>query len=310
MPMAFARQTPGQDGAGEIDAVGEGVNPARIGERVWIYHAALSRPTGTAAQYTVLPAGQAVPLAPAAGFDQGAGLGIPFMIAHYCLLADGQDILIAGGGGAVGNAAIQLAKRAEARVITTVSSPAKAQLARRAGADTVITGYRRPEAAQEILAAAPHGVHRIIELALSANLPLDLTALRPGGTIITYAFEDAAPPIPVRAMMLANVRLTFMLVYTIPAAAHAQAVDAITAALADSDLRPLPIIRFPLEEIAAAHEAVEKHATGKVIIDLPYESLRPLARQATRVARRASRPLFKITDTAPATAAAGTGTRL
>lgn len=272
-PMAFPQQTPGQDGAGEIDAVGAGVDRERLGERVWVYHAALGRPGGSAAQYVVLPEEQAVPLPPGVDVEQGAGLGIPFMTAHRCLFADGpvagRDILVAGGAGAVGNAAVQLAKRAGARVITTVSSPAKAELARQAGADGVIVDYRRPSAALEVRAFAPDGVHRIIEVALGANLALDLEALAPSGTIITYAREETDPAIPVHRLMANNQRLEFMLIYTTPPEALRHAVRDITEALRAGDLRPLPAHHFPLAEIAAAHEAVERGTVGKVIVDLP-----------------------------------------
>ncbi|MQA87395.1 MAG: zinc-binding dehydrogenase [Streptosporangiales bacterium] len=272
-PMAFPRQTPGQDGAGELDAVGADVDAGRVGERVWVFHAAFGRPTGTAAQYLVLPADQAVPLPPGVDFQQAAGLGIPFMTAHRCLFADGpidgHDVLVAGGAGAVGNAAIQLAKRAGARVITTVSSPAKAELARQAGADAVVVDYRRPEAAREVREFAPGGVQRIVEVALGTNLALDLEALAPGGTIITYARETADPALPVYPLMFNNLRLEFMLVYTAPPDALRLAVHDITKALRAGDLRPLPSLHFPLAEIAAAHEAVERGAVGKVVVDLP-----------------------------------------
>lgn len=272
-PMGFPRQIPGQDGAGEVDAVGAGVDRGRIGQRVWVYHAALGRPSGTAAQYVALSADQAVSLPSGVEYEQAAGLGIPFMTAHRCLFADGpiagQTVLVAGGAGAVGNAAIQLAKRAGARVVATVSSAAKARLAGDAGADAVVVDYRRPEAAREIREFAPGGVQRIVEVALGTNLALDLEVLAPGGTVVTYAREKTDPAVPVRLLMFANVRLAFMLIYTTPPGALREAVDDITAALREGALRPLPSPRFPLAEIAAAHEAVEQGAVGKVVVDLP-----------------------------------------
>jgi len=129
---------PNQDGAGIIDQVGAGVDPARLGQRVWVFHAAWQRTNGTAAQFTALPAGQAVPLPDTIGFDQGAGLGIPYITAHGCLYGDGPidglTVLVAAGAGAVGHAAIELAVFGGARVIATVSSQEKAQIARAAGA--------------------------------------------------------------------------------------------------------------------------------------------------------------------------------
>jgi NADPH:quinone reductase-like Zn-dependent oxidoreductase len=273
IPMAFAQQIPGQDGAGRIDAVGEGVDPRLVGQPVWIYHAALGRPNGTAAQYTVVPAQRAVPMPAEIDWAQAAGLGIPYMTAHRCLFGDGpisgQDVLIAGGAGAVGNAAIQLAKWGKARVIATVSNPAKAELAHRAGADHVIVDYRRADAAADVRRAAPDGVTRIVEVAPHTNLGLDLDVIAPGGTIMTYAMEQQDPALPVGRLMVNNIRLAFMLIYTTPLDAHLRAIEDISAALAEGALRPLPTVRFPLTDIAAAHEAVERHAVGKVIVEIP-----------------------------------------
>jgi NADPH2:quinone reductase len=149
-------------------------------------------------------------------------------------------------------------------VVATVSSPEKAALAEKAGADLVVN-YRSPDAAQQIRSFAP-AVDRVIEVALGANLALDLALARPGTTIVTYAAEPADPVLPVRACMTANVILRFVLLYTIPAAALDRAAADITAALAAGDLTGLPVHKFPLDAIAAAHEAAESGAVGKIIV--------------------------------------------
>src|SRR6266851_4521472 len=181
-------QIPHHDGAGVIEAVGAGVDPARVGQRVWLWLAASGRRWGTAAEWTVVPERQAVPLPDGASFDLGASLGVPAMTAHYCLFSDGpvagQTVLVAGGAGAVGHFAIELAKRAGARVVTTVSSPDKAALAEKAGADLVVN-YRSPDAAQQVQAFAP-AVDRVVEVALGANLELDLAVVRPQAVVVTY----------------------------------------------------------------------------------------------------------------------------
>jgi NADPH:quinone reductase-like Zn-dependent oxidoreductase len=263
-------QIPGQDGAGVIDAVGPDVDDARIGDAVWVYHAAWQRPAGTAAQSVVVPSGQAVAVPEGIGLEQAAALGIPFMTAHRCLFADGpindRCVLVAGGAGAVGHAAIQLAKRGGAEVIATTSTPEKAALAEQAGADLVVN-YRELGAADRIRTAAPTGVDRILELALATNLELDLTVIGRGGTIMTYSPERADPELPVARLMRDGIRLSFMLIYTTPRQALRTAVEAITSALIDRALRPLPTTVFTLEEIAAAHEASERGITGKVLID-------------------------------------------
>jgi NADPH:quinone reductase len=264
-------QIPHHDGAGVIDAVGEGVDPARIGQRVWLWMAAASRPWGTAAEWAIVPERMAVPLPQGATAELGASLGVPAVTAHRCLFADGpidgKTVLVAGGAGAVGHFAIELAKHAGARVITTVSGPQKAELAAKAGADLVVN-YREPGAADRIGSfAGPGGVDHVVELALGANLQLDLAVVaRPDARIVCYAAEATDPVTPVRACMNANVILRFVLLYGVPLQALEQAAQDITAALADGALTELPTTKFQLDEIAAAHDAVEAGAVGKVLV--------------------------------------------
>ena len=271
-PMTVEFQIPNQDGAGVIDAVGEGVDESRIGERVWLFHAAWNRVNGTAGEYTVIPSSQAVLLPVEITFNQGAGLAIPYITAYGCLYLDGpiagRSILIAGGAGAVGHAAIELAKFAGAHVITTVSSPEKADLARAAGANVVVN-YRDADAIDQIKSAAPNGVEKVIEVALGANLELDLAVLRPAGSIITYAAEPTGDPmLPVRRLMTDNITLHFILVYNFTQEQIDSAVTGVSAALAAGALTASPETHFTLDQIAEAHQAVEGGITGKVIVDI------------------------------------------
>jgi NADPH:quinone reductase len=264
-------QIPHHDGAGVIDAVGEGVDPARIGQRVWLLMAADGRRWGTAAEWALVPDRMAVALPGNVSAELGASLGVPAVTAHRCLFADGpidgKTVLVAGGAGAVGHFAIELAKHAGARVITTVSGPQKAELAAKAGADLVVN-YREPDAAGQIGAfAGSGGVDHVVELALGANLELDLAVVaRPDARIVCYAAEPADPVIPVRACMNANVILRFVLLYGVPQEALRQAAEGVTSALADGALTELPAAKFGLDEIAAAHDAVEAGAVGKVFV--------------------------------------------
>jgi NADPH:quinone reductase len=259
---------PQHDGAGVIDAIGEGVDSSRNGQRVWLWLAAAGRRWGTAAQWSMLPERQAVPLPDGASAELGASLGVPAMTAHRCLFADGplggKNVLVAGGAGAVGHYAIELAKHAGARVVTTGSGPRKAELAAQAGADLVVN-YRDADAADQIRSFAGR-IDRVVELALGANLQLDLAVTGPHAQIVTYAAETADPVVPVRACMTANVTLRFVLVYGVPHAVLEQAARDITAALAAGALTELPVTQFALDDIAAAHEAVEAGAVGKVIV--------------------------------------------
>jgi NADPH2:quinone reductase len=281
-PMASGAdfQVPGQDGAGVIDAVGPDVDPARVGERVWLYLTAFGNPYGTAAEYTVVPQERAVPLPDGVAFDLGANLGVPALTAHRCLFAGGESagssadgplagrtVLVAGGAGAVGHFAIELARAAGATVISTVSSPEKAALATAAGAHHVVN-YRSGDPAAEIRAVAPDGVDRIVEVALADNLALDIAVAAPHASIVTYAADARQPALPVRDLMVRNLVLRFMLLYTVPADALARAVSDVTAALAAGALTPLPARRFALADTAAAHDAVEAGAVGKVLVDI------------------------------------------
>ena len=283
---AFPEITPHLDGAGVIDAVGEGVDQGRLGQRVWVFMAAAGRPTGTAAEFTVVPAGLAVPLPDEVGFDVGAALGVPALTAHRALtvaedgprllrpgaLAD-KVVLAAGGAGAVGHAVIQLARWAGATVISTVSSPAKARLATAAGAHHVVD-YRAGDPAAEIRVLAPDGVDIVAEVALGANLALDLAVLRPRGTISTYANDGGRPvELDVRQYLVRNARLQFMVLYTAGADVRAAAVEGVAAAVGAGALpvgeeHGLPLVRFPLHRTADAHRAVEGGAVGKVLVDV------------------------------------------
>jgi NADPH:quinone reductase len=261
-------QIPHQDGAGVIDKVGAGVDPARVGQRVWLYFAAYGSRWGTAAEWTVVPEQRAVPLPRPASMELGATMGVPGLTAHRCVFADGpvtgKTVLVQGGAGAVGHYAIELAKRGGARVVTTVSGPEKAELARAAGADLVIN-YTEGDVAGQVRPFAER-VDRIIEVALTANLDTDLALSGPGTVVVTYAADGPDPELPVRACMSANVTLRFVLLYGVPQAALDQGAADLTAALEAGALTPLPPHRFLLDDHAAAHEAVENGVSGKVFV--------------------------------------------
>lgn len=286
-PLPFAEVVPNQDGAGTVDAVGPGVGHLHVGDRVWVALAAYQRADGgTAQEYTVLPAERVFPLPENAGFDLGASLGVPAITAHRALTIaedgprrlrpgalDGKVVLVSGGAGAVGHAAIQLAKWAGAVVITTVSGPAKAALATAAGADHVIN-YRESHAAAEIRRIAPEGVDQIVEVAPAQNAELDLAVIRNRGSIAVYANNGGDQvTLDVRRHFSLNVRYQFVLLYTVGMAAVHDAAEDINAAIADGALpvgeaAGLPLHRFALAATSAAHAAVEESVIGKVLIDV------------------------------------------
>lgn len=282
---ADAEFVPNQDGAGVIDAVGDGVPKERIGERVWIWEAAWERADGTAQELVVLPSRQAVRLPGEASFELGASLGIPALTAHRCLTVgeaspdrltpgslEGTTVLVAGGAGAVGHAAIQLARWAGARVIATASGDEKARLASAGGAEHVVN-YRKDRAADEIRAYASAGVDLIVEVAPAVNAVLDAAVIGQNGTIAVYAMDGGNELSMAWPLMRYNVAYCFVLVYTVLREAKDHAVADVSAAVADGALlvgedAGLPLHRFPLERAADAHAAVEASAVGKVLIDI------------------------------------------
>jgi NADPH:quinone reductase len=282
----FPEVTPNQDGAGVVDAVGEGVTDLTTGDRVWVFLAGHQRPTGTAQEYTNLPADRVVRLPAGTSFDIGASLGVPAMTAHRALTVSedgperlhpgalvGKVVLVAGGAGAVGHAAIQLARWAGATVITTVSGPAKAALTTAAGAHHVVN-YRDEDAAAAIRKVAPDGVDLVVEVAIAANYRLDIDVVKPRASIAIYANDGGGDvTLDVRQNMIKNLRYQFVLLYTVGDAALTAAVEDITSALMDGALpvgedAGLPLHRFPLASTADAHQAVEDGAVGKVLIDI------------------------------------------
>ncbi len=263
-------QVPHHDGSGVIDAVGEGVDEGRIGQRVWLWMAAAGRPWGTAAQWSVVPEWQAVPLPDRCSLELGASLGVPALTAHRCLFADGglegRTVLVAGGAGAVGHFAIELARHRGARVVATVSTPEKADLARRAGADLVVN-YRE-EGALERIRAFTDTVDRVVEVNLAANLTMDLGLASPETVVSVYAIDTPDPVLPVRACMAANVTLRFVLLYGVPPAELHRGVLEVGRALEAGALTELPVHRFPLDQCAAAQDAVQAGAVGKVLLEI------------------------------------------
>jgi NADPH:quinone reductase len=273
--LPFPRIVPHSDGMGVVDAVGDGVPAARVGERVWVWNAAWGRPMGTAAQFIVLPAAQAVALPDNVADEVGACLGIPALTALHAVLTQGgvagQRVLVAGGAGAVGHYAIQFARLlGAAQVLSTVSGAEKAAIARAAGADVTVN-YRDADAAEQIRAATgDHGVDRVIELDLGVNAVLDLDVIRPDGTCVVYGSSVTPLALPFYPLLVKNVALQLFIVYHLSAADRARAQAALTGFLARGQLQHAIALRLPLAEIAQAHEVVEQgRVTGNVVLAVP-----------------------------------------
>ena len=271
--IAYPRVVPHSDGAGEIDMAGDGVSPARIGERVWLWNAQWMRAFGTCAEFVTLPSPQAVRLPANTSFEAGACFGIPAMTAYHAVAvsraAPGVTVLIAGGAGAVGHYAVQFAKAAGATVITTVSSPEKANAARHAGADHVID-YRREAVGERVMAVTgKNGVDAVIELDVAANAKLIPQVLRPRGLVVVYGTGAAEAELPLMFLLRNAVTLQFIYVYELDAAERAAALAAIERTAAAGTLITNIGARFPLDEIVPAHEAVEQgKVLGNVVVQI------------------------------------------
>ncbi len=269
--IAFPRVIPHSDGAGEIDGVGAGVSPARLGERVWIWNAQWRRPFGTAAEAITVPAEQTVRLPRNVGMEAGACLGIPAFTAYQGVglagVKEGSTVLIAAGAGAVGHYAIQFAKKRKATVITTVSSPAKAALARQAGADHVID-YKREGVGERVMAiTGKRGVEAVVEVDLAANARLLPDILAPNGVVAIYGSGAPEALIPFQFLLQNSVALKFFLVYLMPQQERALATADITHMLKRGELIHNVAQTFELGDIVGAHEAVENGAAmGNIVI--------------------------------------------
>jgi NADPH2:quinone reductase len=276
-PPAFPRIIPNMDGSGVIDKVGAGVDPTRVGERVWLHSTMWKRPFGTAAQYAVTLTERAYTLPANISMEQGAGLGVPAMTAHRAVFGLGpvlgKTVLVTGGAGAVGFYAIQLAKWSGARVIATVSSEEKAAVARRAGADAVIN-YRNEDVGQRALALTDGaGIDHVVEVDFGANLPATLACIKTGGSIATYAsMTQPQPVLPFYQIMPKNLALLWVLVYDMSAQAMLDAACEVNAWLSQGRAVHQIAKSFPLSRLVDAHLAVESgKEIGKVVVEVGGE---------------------------------------
>ena len=263
---------PNSDGAGIIEAVGAGVDPQRVGQRVWVYNGQYGRQSGTTAEYICLPANQAVVLPDQASFEIGACMGIPAMTAHRCVttdgLVDGKIVLVTGGAGRVGYYAIQWAKHFGATVIATAGSPSSEKECLEAGADCVVP-HPSAEANASILTFTKGAkIDLVVEGDFGINLISVLDIIKTSGVIATYSSMSVPEPsLPFRKMLYMDITIRIVLVYAMPESAKDQAKKDITHYLTNNDLKHRIAATFPMEASAEAHQAIESGAVyGTVVI--------------------------------------------
>src|SRR3954454_10299426 len=269
--MPFSRIVPHSDGAGVIDAVGQGVDRSRIGQRVWVYGEQSYRPFGTAAQLTIVPGEQAVPLPDEVSDEIGACLGIPGITAHRAIFGDGavagKTILVQGVLGAVGSVAAQLARWGGATVIGTVTRESDLDQVGAAVAHAVALNQAQPDEA--IRSCAPEGVDRIIEVAFSENADLDSEVAAPGAVIAAYATRRDRPDFPFWPMLFANLTIRPLGSDDFPQAAKRQATIDLTTAARDRALSIPSADPLPLDDIAEAHDRVDAGTRKRVLLAIP-----------------------------------------
>ena len=275
LKQPYPKTIPHNDGAGVIDAVGEGVSPERVGERVWIYEAQRGSAFGTAAEYVVVPAYKVVAMPESLDFAAGASLGVPAMTAHFTVFSDGpitdKTVLVHGGAGAVGSYAIQSAKWGGAKtILATVSSNEKATIAKQMGADHVIN-YRQEDVVARVREiVGKKGCDRMVDVALAANIDIDTKLVARNGVIATYESGNAPTvEIPFYELLYKNAALRTVLVYAMSEEAHAAAARDINQAIQEGALQHLIAAHYPLSKTADAHDAVDSgKLIGKVVIDV------------------------------------------
>ncbi len=273
-PMRGDRMIPHFDGAGVIEAVGDGVDAGRVGERVWLYEGNLGRAEGTAAEYLVVDSSRANPLPDSQSFAEGACLGIPAMTAHALVYqdgpVDGQTILVTGAAGAVGNYAVQMARNGGATVIGTVSSDEKAARAREDGAAHTIN-YKTEDVAERVKEiTGGEGVDRVVEVELGGNIETTAKVIRTGAVISAYAsMAQPVVPFPFYPVLMKSPTLHIVGCFTMPEDFKQQGVDDISRWMAEGKLVNRVAAEYPLDEIAAAHEEVEAgRQVGTVVVSI------------------------------------------
>ena len=265
--LQFPRIIPHSDGAGNIEAVGNGVDKNRIGERVWLWNGAFGRAFGTCAEYISLPANQAVEMPENSTFEAGACMGIPASTAYHGVFSGGsvknKTLLVTGGAGAVGHYAIQLAKWDGAQVVATVSSPEKGLAAKEAGADLVVN-YKTDDVVEAVNDfTSGKGVDRIVEVEFGGNLSISEQIIKTNGVIAAYGSVAAGnPELPFYNLMFKNTVLKMYLIYIVPVEARMKIIEGLTKALSENALVHQIAKSFDLTETIQAHKTVE---TGKLI---------------------------------------------
>jgi NADPH2:quinone reductase len=270
----FPKIIPHSDGAGVIEAVGEGVSPDRIGQRVWIWNGQWQRAFGTAADYIALPAAQAVPLPQNVSFAEGATLGIPGLTAVHAVLGQGpvtgKTVLVSGGAGTVGHLAVQVAAASGAEVIATARGEDAMKSVRDAGASHVFDYSDADLGAQILDATGGLPIDHVAEVEFGKNAATIAEVIAENGTVATYgSAKDMTPTIPFYPLMFKAVKINLVLVYLLTPEERQKTTGQLNDLLARNALNIRISDTFDLAECATAHDMIARgDRAGSVILTL------------------------------------------
>lgn len=259
--------TPGSDGAGVIEAVGEGVNKIKKGDRVYVAKTV----TGAYAEYAVTLESQVHPLPDNITYAQGAGIWVPYGTAYHALYQcakgrAGETILVHGGSGGVGIASVQLARAAGLTVLGTAGTQKGLELVKREGAHHVFDHTKADYREQILKATGGRGADLIFEMLANVNLGHDLKLLAPQGRVVVIGSRGDVTILPRDLMARRGSILAFML-WSITEAEEAEIHAGLIAGLENGTLRPIVGKELPLAEAPRAHkEILEPGAFGKIVL--------------------------------------------
>ncbi|WP_342069540.1 NADPH:quinone reductase [Yoonia algicola] len=270
----FPKIIPHSDGAGVIEAVGDGVSPDRIGQRVWVWNGAWQRAFGTAAEYIALPAAQAVPLPDAVSFATGAALGIPGLTAVHAVLGqgsvEGKTVLVSGGAGTVGHLAVQVAAASGAQVLATARGASAMQAAKDAGAADVFDYSAVDLGAQIMDATGGKPIDHIAEVEFGKNARTISEVIAENGTVAAYgSAKDMTPAIPFYPLMFKAVKINLVLVYLLTSEEREKATGQLNDLLVRDALNIRISDTLGLDQCATAHDIIARgDRAGSVILTL------------------------------------------
>ncbi|WP_312107928.1 NADPH:quinone reductase [Brevibacillus reuszeri] len=265
--------TPGFDGAGVVDAIGEGVTHLHVGDRVFVAALLAKRNTGTYAQKVVCDATAVHRLPESISFEKGASLGIPALTAYRALfhrakMKPGETVLIHGASGGVGLLAVQMAKGLGATVIGTASTEEGKSLVKALGATHVLDHITEASIDKIMSLTHERGPDVIIEFLANVNLETDLKIIAPYGRIVVVGNRGSIEINP-RLAMMKEADILGLALWNVLPAEYEESLQAVEAFLQSGLLHPEIGEVLPLEDANKAHEQIiENKARGKIILSV------------------------------------------